>query len=146
MKKQKIISFSAAIYLFCLLTMVSCSAADIPAASGGMGVESAKLTSESQPVSAFSDVPAGAWYAEAIDYCLQNGIMSGTSDTTFAPEDTLTRAMLATVLHRMSNTPAVSDPPIFTDADAGAWYSDAISWAAKKQYHLRLWQRNFWRK
>ena len=131
MKKQKIISFSAAIYLLCLLTMTSCSAAEIPAASSGMGVEGAKLTSESQPVSAFSDVPAGAWYAEAIDYCLQNGIMSGTSDTMFAPETTLTRAMLATVLHRMSDTPAVSDPPVFTDADAGAWYSDAVSWAAK---------------
>ena len=131
MKKQKIISFSAAIYLLCLLTMTSCSAAEIPAANGGTRVERAKLTSESQPVSAFSDVPAGAWYAEAIDYCLQNGIMSGTSDTMFAPEDTLTRAMLATVLHRMSNTPAVSDPPVFTDADAGAWYSDAVSWAAK---------------
>ena len=45
MKKQKIISFSAAIYLFCLLTMVSCSAAEIPAASGGTGVGGAKLTS-----------------------------------------------------------------------------------------------------
>ncbi len=131
MKKQKIISFSAAIYLLCLLTMTSCSAAEIPAASGGTGVGSAKLTSESQPVSAFSDVPAGAWYAGAIAYCQQNGIMSGTSDTTFAPEDTLTRAMLSTVLHRMSDTPAASDPPVFTDADAGAWYSDAVSWAAK---------------
>ena len=57
--------------------------------------------------------------------------MSGTSDTMFAPEDTLTRAMLATVLHRMSGTPAVSDAPVFTDAVAGSWYSDAVSWAAK---------------
>ncbi len=44
---------------------------------------------------------------------------------------TLTRAMLAAVLHRMSNTPVVSDPPVFTDAVAGSWYSDAVSWAAK---------------
>ena len=117
--------------MVCLLTMTSCSAAEIPAASGGTGMDNAKLTSESQPASTFSDVPAGAWYAGAIAYCQQNGIMGGTSDTMFAPEDTLTRAMLATVLHRMSNTPAVSDPPVFTDADAGAWYSDAVSWAAK---------------
>ena len=117
--------------MVCLLTMTSCSAAEIPAASGGTGMDNAKLTSEAQPVSAFSDVPAGAWYAKAIAYCQQNGIMSGTSDTTFAPEATLTRAMLATVLHRMSDTPAVSDPPVFTDAAAGPWYSDAVSWAAK---------------
>ncbi len=131
MKKLKMLSFSTALYLLCLLTMTSCSAAEIPAASDVTGPDSAKLTSESQPVSTFSDVPADAWYAEAIDYCRQNGIMSGTSDTTFAPEATLTRAMLATVLHRMSGTPSVSDPPAFTDAVAGSWYSGAVSWAAK---------------
>ena len=117
--------------MVCLLTMTSCSAAEIPAASGGTDLDSAKLTSVSQPASTFSDVPAGAWYAEAIAYCQQNGIMSGTSDTTFAPESTLTRAMLATVLHRISNTPAVSAPTVFTDAVAVSWYSDAVSWAAK---------------
>lgn len=129
--KKRFLSFSMAVCMVCLLTMTSCSAAEIPAASGGTGLDNAKLTSESQPASTFSDVPAGAWYAEAIAYCQQNGIMSGTSDTTFAPEATLTRAMLATVLHRMSNTPAVSDPPVFADAVAGSWYSDAVSWAAK---------------
>jgi diketogulonate reductase-like aldo/keto reductase/flavodoxin len=131
MKKHKIFSFSAAIYLVCLLTMTSCSAVEIPAAGGGTVPNNAKLTSESQPASAFSDVPADAWYAEAIAYCQQNGVMSGTSDTTFAPEAVLTRAMLAAVLHRMSDTPAVSDSPVFTDAVAGSWYSDAVSWAAK---------------
>ena len=120
-----------AVCMVCLLTLTSCSSAEIPAASGGTGVDGAKLTSDSQSASAFSDVPADAWYAEAIAYCRQNGIMSGTTSTTFAPEATLTRAMLATVLHRMSDTPAVSDPPAFTDAAAGSWYSDAVSWAAK---------------
>jgi len=57
--------------------------------------------------------------------------MSGTSATTFAPKDPLTRAMLATVLYRMSGSPAVSAPPAFTDAVANVWYSDAVSWAAK---------------
>ena len=128
--KKRFLSLFIAIWL-CTLTMTSCSAAEIPAASGRAGSDSAKLTSESQPASSFSDVPASAWYAEAIAYCQQNGIMSGTTSTTFAPEATLTRAMLATVLHRMSNTPAVSDPPVFADAAAGSWYSDAVSWAAK---------------
>ena len=131
MKSIKFLSFSMAVCMICLLTMTSCSAAEVPAASGGAGMDSAKLTSKTQPASTFSDVPAGAWYAEAINYCQQHGIMSGTTATTFAPEATLTRAMLATVLHRMSGTPAVSDAPVFTDAAAGSWYSDAVSWAAK---------------
>lgn len=129
MKKTNFCSFVMAVWMLCLFTMTSCSAAELPTNSGG--VSSAVLTSTSQPAPAFSDVPTDAWYAEAIAYCQQNGIMSGTSATTFAPEDTLTRAMLATVLHRMSDTPAVSDPPIFTDTATGSWYSDAVAWAAK---------------
>ena len=131
MKSMKFLSFSMVVCMICLLSMTSCSAAAVPAASGGAGMDSAKLTSETQPVSTFSDVPADAWYAEAIAHCQRHGIISGTSATTFAPEATLTRAMLATVLHRMSGTPAVSDAPAFSDAVAGSWYSDAISWAAK---------------
>ena len=115
----------------CILTMTSCSAAEIPAASSEADLDNAKLTSELQPTSAFTDVPADAWYADAVAYCQQNGIMSGTAATAFAPEAALTRAMLATVLHRMSGTPAVFDSPVFTDAVAGSWYSDAVSWAAK---------------
>lgn len=129
--KKRFLSLSMAVWMVCLLTMTSCSAAEVPAASGETRLDSAKLISETQSASAFTNVPADTWYAEAIAYCRQNGIMSGTTDSTFAPEATLTRAMLATVLHRMSGTPAVSDPPVFTDTTAGSWYSDAVSWAAK---------------
>ena len=81
--------------------------------------------------SAFSDVPADAWYAEAVAYCRQHGVMNGTTSITFDPEGSLTRAMLAAVLHRMSNSPTVINPPTFTDAVSGAWYMDAVPWAAK---------------
>ena len=131
MKKTQTRIYLITLCMVFLLSLTSCSAAEVPAASNGMDTGSAKLTTESQSVSAFTDVPVDAWYAEAVAYCQQHGIMSGTSATTFAPEVTLTRAMLATVLHRMSGTPAVSDPPTFTDAVAGSWYSDAVSWAAK---------------
>ena len=121
MKKRIFTSF---ILICLLLAMPACAAgADQPAEDNAE-----RLSVQS---TGFTDVPADAWYAEAINYCQQNGIMSGTSATTFAPEATLTRAMLATVLHRMSGTPAVSDAPVFTDAVAGSWYSDAVSWAAK---------------
>ena len=132
MKKRFLSAFIAA-WMVCLLTMTACSAAEIPADNGGTDLDSEKLTSESNPISAFTDVPAGAWYAEAVTYCQEHGIMSGTSSTTFAPEAALTRAMMAAVLYRISGMPAVSDAPAFSDTAAGAWYSDAVSWAAKNR-------------
>ena len=127
--KRRFLSFAMAVCMICLVTMTSCSAAEVPAADKNLTAE--PLAAGTTQTAAFSDVPADAWYAEAVAYCQQNGIMSGTAATTFAPESTLTRAMLATALHRTSGTPAVSDAPVFTDAAAGSWYSDAVSWAAK---------------
>lgn len=129
--KKRFLPFSLAVCIVCCLTMTSCSAADIPAATAGTDMESAALASETQSASPFTDVPADVWYIEAINYCRQHGIMSGTSATTFAPENPLTRAMLAAVLYRMTGSPVVSAPPAFTDTTAGAWYSDAVSWAAQ---------------
>ena len=80
----------------------------------------------------FTDVDANAWYAEAVAYCREHGLMNGTSNTTFEPEGNLTRAMLVTVLYRMSGSPAVSGDDGFTDTAAGAWYSDAVLWAAQQ--------------
>lgn len=79
----------------------------------------------------FADVSADAWYADAVAYCQQHGIMNGTTATTFAPDSSLTRAMLAAVLYRMSGSPTAAAPPAFTDAAPGAWYSSAVSWAAE---------------
>ena len=124
--KKRFLSLTMAICMVFLLAMTSCAAAAVPTVTGN-----AALASETQGVSTFTDVPADVWYAEAIAYCQQHDIMNGTSATTFAPEETMTRAMLATVLYRMTGSPAVADPPAFTDAAAGVWYSDAISWASK---------------
>ena len=77
----------------------------------------------------FTDVSADAWYADAVIWCRDHGIMTGTSDTTFGPEESLTRAMLATVLYRAEKEPAVSGAPGFTDTRAGTWYADAVVWA-----------------
>ena len=117
----------------CLLTMTSCSAAEVPAAGSRTNPGSAKLTSESQPMTAFADVPADAWYAEAVAYCQQNGIMSGTTDTTFAPEATLTRAMLVTILWRQAEKPVVNYLMQFSDVPEGQWHSEAVRWAASEK-------------
>ena len=80
----------------------------------------------------FSDVAADAWYAEAVEYVRDNGLMSGTSATTFAPNDTMTRSMLATTLYREAGSPAVSGSDAFTDTQEGAWYADAVLWASQE--------------
>ena len=78
---------------------------------------------------AYTDIPTD-WAKEGICFVIENGLMVGTTSTTFAPKDTLTRAMLVTVLYRMAGSPAVNAPSGFADVDDGQWYSDAIAWAA----------------
>lgn len=80
----------------------------------------------------FADVDAGAWYAEAVAYVRDNDLMSGTAPTAFSPEGTMTRAMLAAVLYRMEDTPAVSGTDAFTDTAEGDWYSDAVLWVSRE--------------
>ena len=52
----------------------------------------------------FSDVPNGAWYADAVDYVYEHGIMNGTGDTTFSPDETITREQIATIFYRYAHT------------------------------------------
>ena len=80
--------------------------------------------------SIYTDVPAGAPYAEAVQYCKANGLMDGTSATEFSPDGTLTRAMMVTVLHRLAGKPFAYATGNFADVPAGKWYSEAISWAS----------------
>ena len=80
----------------------------------------------------YTDVPAGAAYAEAVNYCKVNNLMTGTSATEFTPNGTLTRAMMVTVLHRLAGKPAAASTASFADVPAGKWYTDAISWANSK--------------
>ena len=78
----------------------------------------------------FTDVASDAWYAEAVPYCTEQGIMGGTTNTTFSPDGSMTRAMMAAVLYRMAGSPSVTAGTDFTDAVGGAWYSSAVSWAS----------------
>ena len=81
----------------------------------------------------FSDVPEKAWYSEAVGYVQESGLMSGVGENTFAPNGTMTRAMLATVLYRKGGSPAVSGENPFQDVAEGQWYSNAILWASQNE-------------
>lgn len=80
----------------------------------------------------FSDVDADAWYAEAVVYCREHDLMSGTGNNQFAPESNLTRAQLAAVLYRIEGNPAVTGTDAFTDTSDNAWYSNAVLWASQQ--------------
>ena len=130
--KNRFLSLSMAVCMICLLILTSCSAAEVPADNGGTNLDSTALTSAAQPVEAFTDVPSDAWYAEAVQYCQGKGLMAGTSNTTFAPEATLTRAMLVTILWRQAEKPVVNYLMQFSDVPEGQWYSEAVRWAASE--------------
>lgn len=80
----------------------------------------------------FRDVPASAWYADAVIQAYKEGWMNGTTATTFSPAGTVTRGMLAAILHRMEGSPAASGVVPFRDVSSGSYYAKAITWAAGK--------------
>lgn len=79
----------------------------------------------------FTDVVAGTWYYGAAAYAYNNGLFAGMTPTTFAPNATMTRAMLVSVLWRLAGAPAPKAPNTFVDVPDGAWYTDAVTWAAE---------------
>ena len=81
------------------------------------------------PSKAFADLDTAAWYHLDTDYAIENGIFKGVTETTFAPNDKLTRAMLVTVLYRVEGEPATNRSIPFADVDMGAYYASAVSWA-----------------
>lgn len=79
----------------------------------------------------FSDVSSSSWYVPFVQYAYDTGLMSGISDTRFAPNTTLTRAEMAQILYNRAGKPAVTDTSAFTDVKEDAWYNDAILWAVQ---------------
>ena len=76
----------------------------------------------------FTDVKTTDWFYENVKYVVENELMNGVDEDKFAPNDTLTRAMLVTVLYRLDGEPEVENVS-FTDVDADAYYANAVSWA-----------------
>ncbi len=79
----------------------------------------------------YSDVPSGAWYAEAVTALRERGVMDGAGGGRFDPDGIFTRAQLAAVLYRLAGKPAVQGEDGFTDTLPGAWYADAVLWASQ---------------
>lgn len=78
----------------------------------------------------FTDVSEGDWFRPAVQYCFDNGLMMGVSETEFAPGETVTREMLAQVVYRIAGGTPVEYTDRFDDVAPDEWYTDAILWDA----------------
>ena len=80
----------------------------------------------------FTDLAVGAWYEDAVAYVYRHDLMSGFSEDTFGPNAALSRAQLCQILYNMEGRPAVTGSGSFSDLADGAWYTDAVTWAASQ--------------
>ena len=78
----------------------------------------------------FTDVADTAWYADAVQYVYENGLMTGVSESEFGPDGTATRGQIVTILWRLAGSPVVNYAMRYADVDEGAWYGEAVRWAA----------------
>lgn len=87
---------------------------------------------EVELVAGFSDVPANAWYVEPVKWAVEQGITSGTGETTFSPNANCTRGQIITFLWRAAGSPQTSTIAVIEDIDPSQFYFDAVTWAAEQ--------------
>ena len=100
----------------------------MPASQVKVGVSYVKIDSEPAQTTGYSDVAANDWFADAVQYVSDKGMMNGTGKNTFGPQLTTTRGMIVTVLYRLEKEPAASAAS-FTDVASGEYYTNAVAWA-----------------
>lgn len=80
----------------------------------------------------FGDINTEAWYAGPVQFAASRELFTGVGNDSFAPDATMTRAMLVTVLYRLENSPAVKGSSTFNDISENMWYTDSINWAVEQ--------------
>ncbi len=91
------------------------------------------ISEPAKVIPSFADVVPGAWYENAVNYVVGNNLMVGIGNDQFGPNEKLSRAQLAQVLYNKEGKPAVTSTNMFTDLASGAWYVDAVNWAASEK-------------
>ena len=102
-------------------------------ASTGLDSKAEGGAKESYTSVNMADVYPTAWYRGAVDYALENNLMSGYNATTFGPDDSLSRAMVVQVLYNKEGKPALAGKHAFPDVKSGDWFNNAVAWAADKK-------------
>lgn len=103
----------------------------LPSASEEPTAEPSQAPAETERPAWFEDVPEDKWYYDPVRYAFENGLMNGVSETLFAPESDITRAMFVTVLHRMEGATEAAEGYTFDDVSSDAYYSEAVAWASE---------------
>lgn len=85
-------------------------------------------------VADFDDVPADAWFAEAVQYVYEHDLMTGVSENLFAPNAQMNRAMVAQILFNVEKPADTEAPAAFRDVAADQWYAKAVNWAVWQGY------------
>lgn len=126
-------------YELAALTVTDKNGNDVALTNNGDGTYTFKMPASKVTVKAtftkdlvtlpFIDVHPGDWFYDPVCYVYSQGLMTGTSATTFEPNTSLSRAMLVAVLHRLEGSPQASVCD-FTDVAEGDWYAQAVNWAA----------------
>lgn len=118
----------AAVLALCLL--VGCAAHGAGNNTGGTPIRTDNQLISPNPSAASSvtDVPAGQWFTDAVNWCLDQGLIDPASVGAFAPNSDANRATLAAALYRAAGSPAVNASD-FPDVPAGSWYANAAAWA-----------------
>ena len=98
--------------------------------SGGSSSGSNPVTPPEETTPTFGDVDEDDWFAQAVSYVADEGLMQGTGEDTFSPDATTTRGMIVTILYQLEGKPAVSGAS-FSDVSSGDYYADAVAWAAQ---------------
>ena len=99
--------------------------------SGKVTVEASFAEIAPEPLP-FGDVDDGDWFADAVRFVYENGMMNGVSETDFAPHATTSRSMIVTILYRLEGEPVVDYAMDFTDVAGDAYYAEAVRWAASE--------------
>ncbi len=85
------------------------------------------------PAHRFTDLDLNRWYHDGIHFCVEQGLMVGTTETTFAPEMPTSRAMIATILWRLQGSPSVNYALQYDDVAEETWYTEAVRWATSEE-------------
>jgi len=93
------------------------------------------MTASAAAAEKFTDVAPGAWYYEAVDYAVSEGLFNGTSEITFTPDGTMTRGMFVTVLANKTENYSAHQytGSSFADVAAGKWYAPPVEWASQSK-------------
>ena len=100
-------------------------------ARGYRGVQATCVVTVEQELLPFDDLIPGAWYYPEIRQALESGLFSGLAPRIFAPDGSMTRAMVVQVLYNLEGKPAAPKATPFADVSEDAWYHDAVAWAAE---------------